>query len=705
MPNVNLNVDKKISREIWGVAYIALAILTVLSIQGSLGVFGVFWRNVLEPIFGWGIFAVPFLLGFMGLGLFFSKKVHFGVARMTGITLLTASVLSILHLSVPFEDMYDFASLGSHGGYIGFVGAFLASSFIGKTGSYVVFVAGMMISILLSFEVSLSDIIKLFVPSKAVKKQVKKGTKAIHEAIEDVTDKTVDAGINIIKEAVTTTDEAEDEGETIQIQEVDVDSEEELIPGGSIVEEDYDWEFPSLDLLDSKTDEFDVSDKLLIEKAEVIRDKFEQFGIHVTMKDVHVGPTVIQFTLAPAEGVKLSKITTLKKDLALALASRGVRIEAPIPGKSLVGIEVPNEERAIIRMRELMASDEYKSVDSSLKLAIGRDVAGKPLIADLAKMPHLLVAGATGSGKSVGMNSFLISLLYNNSPKDLKLIMIDPKRVELGSYNGIPHLLTPVITDPDKASTALRWAVAEMNRRYQVCAEAGHRNIDDYNADKNKPENLPKIVIVIDELADLMMTAGKEVEASICRLAQMARAVGIHLIIATQRPSVDVITGLIKANIPTRIAFTVSSSIDSRTILDGQGAEDLLGQGDMLYLGGTMGEPVRVQGLYISTKEIERVTNKIKLTIEPSYNEAVTGKSTAKLKLNGLPNPPKDADDLDEMYEQALECIKKTGRASASNLQRYLQIGYNRASRIIDQLEQQGVVGPPNGAKPRDVFL
>jgi S-DNA-T family DNA segregation ATPase FtsK/SpoIIIE len=444
-------------------------------------------------------------------------------------------------------------------------------------------------------------------------------------------------------------------------------------------------------------------------KATLIKSKLEQFGIAVSMHEVHVGPTVVQYTLKPADGVKLSKITSLKNDLALALAAPAVRIEAPIPGKSLVGIEIPNQSRATVHMREVMETKNYKGLKSKLKIALGRDVSGNAVVADLSKMPHLLIAGATGSGKSVGTNSFLISLLYNNSPKELRLIMIDPKRVELTTYNGLPHLLTPVITDPEKAATALRWAVAEMNRRYKVCAEAGCRSIEEYNKGRKQDDRMSKIVIVIDELADLMMQAQKEVEASICRIAQMARAVGMHLVIATQRPSVDVITGLIKANIPARIAFTVASSIDSRTILDTAGAEDLLGAGDMLYLSGTMGKPVRVQGIYISTAEVQKVTNKLKLTLEEDdvqYNDEITSKETSKKSVIGVPDATEGPKTDDDMVAMARSFLLKNPRgASTSALQRYFKIGYARAGRIIDRLEQEGVVGPPRGSKPREVLV
>ncbi|MEK7529206.1 MAG: DNA translocase FtsK, partial [Patescibacteria group bacterium] len=448
----------------------------------------------------------------------------------------------------------------------------------------------------------------------------------------------------------------------------------------------------------------------LKENAELIRDKLCQFGIEVTMSDVHVGPTVIQYTLKPHEGVKISKITSLKSDLALALASSSIRIEAPIPGKSLVGIEVPNEQRSIVKLREIVESDEFSAVPSKLRLPLGRDVSGKPIVVDLISMPHLLIAGATGAGKSVGINSFLLSLLYQNSPADLKLIMIDPKRVELNSYNAIPHLLTPVITDVEKAAISLRWAVTEMMRRYQIFADTRHRNITDYNEDPAILEKMPRIIVLVDELADLMMAAGKEVEASICRIAQMARAVGMHLIVATQRPSVDVITGLIKANMPSRIAYAVTSGIDSRTILDSIGAEDLLGKGDMLYIGSEMSKPIRIQGVYVSTKEVERVTNRVKLTVEPEYNEEITSHQIAGQKVAGLP-PSKIAaalaadGDNDALYEQALRVIIESRKASASLLQRRLEIGYARAARILDEMEENGVIGPVRGAKPREIYL
>lgn len=469
------------------------------------------------------------------------------------------------------------------------------------------------------------------------------------------------------------------------------------------------WQFPSMDLLDSSRSEVVIDEDLLKSNADKIKDKLAQFSIPVTMRDLHVGPTVMQYTLEPPAAVKLSKITSLKNDLALALAAKSIRIEAPIPGKSLVGIEIPNEKRIIVHIREILESKEFYDVKSSLRFPLGRDVSGKAMIDALDFMPHLLIAGATGSGKSVAINSLLISLLYQNSPQDLKLILVDPKRVELTGYASLPHLLTPVITDPEKAVYALRWTVGEMIRRYKECQSVGARNREEYNKKVEEHNRFPYIVFVVDELADLMMTSfKKEVETLICRIAQMARAVGIHLVIATQRPSVDVITGLIKANIPARVAFSVVSNIDSRTILDQIGAEDLIGKGDMLYISANISKPVRIQGVFCSSDEIERVTTQIRMTIEPEYDEQITAPKKADvadlISTNHSATVEEDYND-EQLVEQAIEIIRTTGKASASLFQRRMKLGYARAARIIDQLEEKGIVGPVMGSKPREILI
>lgn len=696
--------------------------LTWLSLNRQLGFLGDLWVSFLKPVFGVGMQAVPFALGFMGLSVFLSKKITWGLPRFTGLLLLTVAVLGFVHMSVPADDLLKVAQAGEKGGYVGFTSSFIFLTLFGRTGAYVMLTATLLVGVLLAVQVSLGAILRFFLPSpKLVKKAIDIATPEFN-VVENEPEQ-MQENLRIVRP-----DEVREEDEeeaAMRIKQVSMEEVEErlkqmrqedekelegeiVLVNEKTVPSSSEWQYPPLDLLSNQKQSYSLNPEEIKAKAGQIKSKLEQFGIDVAMQEVHVGPTVIQYTLKPADGVKLSKITSLKNDLALALAAAAIRIEAPIPGKSLVGIEVPNQHRASVFMRELLESKEYIDMSSKLKLPLGRDVAGRAIAVDLGKMPHLLIAGATGAGKSVGMNSFLVSLLYNNSPKELRLIMIDPKQVELAPYNGLPHLLTPVITDPEKAATALRWAVAEMNRRYRVCAEAGERNIEDYNKSRPKEARMSKIVIVIDELADLMMQAQKEVEASICRIAQMARAVGMHLIVATQRPSVDVITGLIKANIPARIAFTVTSSVDSRTILDGQGAEDLLGSGDMLYLSGSMGKPVRIQGIFVSTEEVNAVTNRLKLTMEeePQYMEDITSRETAKAPVQGVPDMAHDIRSDDDLLNLAIECLRKNRKAaSTSSLQRYLKIGYARAARLMDQLEEAGVVGPSQGAKGREVYL
>ncbi len=418
------------------------------------------------------------------------------------------------------------------------------------------------------------------------------------------------------------------------------------------------------------------------------------------MGDVRVGPTVTQYTFKPAKGVKVSRITSLNNDLALALAAHPIRIEAPIPGKSLVGSEVPNEKTAMVTFKELIESKSFITREHDMMIALGKDVAGKAWFPDLPRMPHLLIAGATGSGKTVCMNTIIMSLLFENTAADLRMIMVDPKRVELTPYNGIPHLLTPVITNTQKTVNALRWCIGEMDRRFEVMSKSHSRNIDSYN-EKYPKNKMPRIVFIIDELADLMATAASDIEAGIIRLAQMARAVGIHLIVATQRPSVDVITGLMKANIPARIAFSVASLTDSRTILDSAGAEKLLGRGDMLFQTAELSKPVRIQGAFISESEMKTVVEHLKGDEEPDYDESIVAKDGASGTMSMFGGP---SDDRDPLFLQAQALVVEAKKASASFLQRRLKVGYARAARILDELETAGVVGPSNGSKPREIL-
>lgn len=466
---------------------------------------------------------------------------------------------------------------------------------------------------------------------------------------------------------------------------------------------DPNWKFPGIDLLDQKQEKADAGN--VEGNAKTIEETFGNFNIDVEMEGANVGPRVTQYTLKPPANVKLTKITALENNLALDLAAHSIRMEAPIPGKRAVGIEVPNVKAAVVRLASIFQSTEWGGVQSPLGFAIGKDIAGKAVVADLAKMPHLLVAGQTGSGKSVMINAILTSLLYRNSPSDLKLILVDPKQVELKPYDEIPHLLTPVITEPEKCISALKWAVAEMERRYGALAEERKRNIVEYNAAK-KDEGMPYIVIMIDELADLMMVAARDVEALIVRIAQKARAVGIHLVLATQRPSVDVITGLIKANVPARIAFTTASQVDSRTIIDQIGSEKLLGQGDMLLLTADMPKPKRVQGAFLSEGETSKVTDFIRMQRPPQYDNEIISQP---VQLNGKGGIVADSGGAggsdDEMFRDAVRCVIEGRKASTSLLQRRLRIGYGRAARLIEEMEEQGIVGPADGARPREVLV
>lgn len=472
------------------------------------------------------------------------------------------------------------------------------------------------------------------------------------------------------------------------------------------------YSFPPLNLLARpKGENKGIPDVELKQTAAKLKSTLESFGVKVEMKNVSCGPTVTRYELQPAQGVKVSKITSLADDIKLSLAASDIRIEAPIPGKAAVGIEVPNKENTAVMLRTLLESEEFKKYPSDIAFAVGKDIGGKTVVTDIAKMPHLLIAGATGSGKSVCINTLIMSILYKASPEDVKLIMVDPKVVELSVYNGIPHLLIPVVTDPKKASGALNWAVMEMTERYKKFADLGVRDMKGYNAKVASIENntdekyqkMPQIVIIVDELADLMMVAPGEVEDAICRLAQMARAAGIHLIIATQRPSVNVITGLIKANVPSRIAFSVSSAIDSRTILDGSGAEKLLGKGDMLFFPSGYPKPVRVQGAFVSDKEVSSVVEFLSSQYDtPVYNEEINEKITSTTSSESA---TQDTSNRDEYFVEAGKFIIEKDKASIGMLQRVFKIGFNRAARIMDQLYEAGVVGPEEGTKPRKVVM
>ena len=474
--------------------------------------------------------------------------------------------------------------------------------------------------------------------------------------------------------------------------------------------EDENYEYPPLELL-SKPSKKAIKGgaKMLTDTATKLQKTLYSFGVSAKVENVSVGPAITRYELKPAEGVRVSKIANLADDIALNLAAETIRIEAPIPGKQAVGIEVPNKEKESVHLREVLESDEFKNNKSKLTVALGRDVAGEIELADIAKMPHVLIAGATGSGKSVCINTIISSIIYNAKPSEVKLVMVDPKVVELSVYNGIPHLLIPVVTDPKKAAGALAWAVQEMDDRYNKFATKGVRDLKGYNKAIEKEggvAKLPQIVIIVDELADLMMVAAKDVEEAICRLAQKARAAGMHLVIATQRPSVDVITGLIKANIPSRIAFAVSSQVDSRTILDTVGAEKLLGKGDMLYFPSGAPKPLRVQGAFVSDEEVEKIVAFIKKNGTAKYSEDILESIENNNKSDKeLAQEQSEEDEVDPFLNDAIETVVETGQASTSFIQRRFKVGYARAGRIIDQMEERGIISGYQGSKPREVLM
>ncbi len=727
-----LGLQTETRRSIWAIVLFALALLTLLSLFSFAGLVGEWWRTFLGFFVGLGTLIMPVVLAGAGLLVLRGQKFEHIRARTVGFVLSVAALLGLFHVWNATGEMVSAATAGQGGGWIGTLLALPLRGGLGLWGAVIVLITVVCIGILLLFDVGVTavwDKIRRRSPEdRAANEDVhvrgiedqdqesaepiikqekqsllgalfKRKTVQPASAVNQASDTQVETGAGEAAQTMPAKSDAKKADPEIQIRNVP----DSVVPKGPALQvKDMQYELPSLDLLDNKMGRPTAGDiKANVRK---IRRTLENFGIPVEMGDVSIGPTVTQYTFKPAEGVKLSAITALQNDLALALAAHPVRIEAPIPGKSLVGLEVPNVGVALVRLREILASEPYQTAKDTLTIGLGRDVAGNPMVANLAKMPHLLIAGATGSGKSVAINSILMSLLYRNSPQSLKLILIDPKRVELTAYNNIPHLVTPVITETKKTVNALRWCVAEMDKRYELLNASGKRNIISYNT-AAKGQKLPYITVVIDELADLMAVAANDVESAIVRLAQMARAVGIHLIVATQRPSVDVITGLIKANITSRMAFNVASSIDSRTILDHAGAEKLLGNGDMLYITASLSKPKRIQGAFVSETEVEKVTEFIRTKNgQPEYVEAittgqVTGGSAASATAMG------SADDNDPMLEDARRVIIENQKASASLLQRRLSVGYARAARLLDLMEEKGWIGPGQGAKPREIFI
>lgn len=721
-----------IKGEIIGIVLITMAVLTLFSIflPNSLGMAGKIIDKTLFVLIGVGTFFMPFILLFVGISYIVNNgRLNFE-RRFAGILILISDFIlfvQILNIKYYYSNSSVIDSCKAiyytksrfHGGIIGLLLAIPLDKFLGNIGCYIVLLSVLVISIIIISETS----IKKMVENSKIREKKNDKPEPIEYDVEEKDNK--ENYINSLNKKIKLLDfmkkqdkESENEERFIDkdpiIEEAKVEEQPNLITKKEkeieneikkTHKETADiYEYPKIELLNiNNASRLKKEDKIdLINNATKLKDTLKSFGVDANVVQVTKGPSVTRFELQPNSGVKVSKIVNLADDIALSLAASAVRIEAPIPGKAAVGIEVPNKELSPVFLREVVESNEFINSKNSLAFGLGKDIAGNCVVSDLAKMPHALIAGATGSGKSVCINTLIISILYKYTPEDVKLLMIDPKVVELSVYNGIPHLLIPVVTDPKKAAGALSWAVSEMTKRYQLFADNNVRNIQGYNdlLNKNKiTEKLPFIVIIIDELADLMMVCPNDIEEYIARLAQMARAAGMHLVIATQRPSVDVITGVIKANIPTRISFAVSSQIDSRTILDMAGAEKLLGRGDMLFYPVGESKPLRIQGAFISEEEVEKVVDAIKKQEKVvEYSEKIIEEINSSVPSND------GNDDIDDLLEEAVRIVIDSGQASTSLLQRRLRIGYNRAARLIEQLEEQGVISGRDGSKPRQIL-
>lgn len=757
MPKKNKQFE--IQYDIFGVMLIILSIYFYISLFSvDSGFIGSGIKSVLLGILGLGAYVFPIMILILGIAFVYMKSelklnqkyyafILFTVAMLISLYIATLGRMETEGVSASWTDHITGAyslgqGFGMGGGALGAVIGYAFMKLFGISGTIVITIGLFVIAALIFTETPFKTVLEYIKASlknlyvmlselmkgKAAQKKQKPASKeeafinsdlikTEQEKINEmdkkikILDFTKSFDSNFKVDANEAAQDKQKHGNVSELEQHKTKNAKEKKPQGEetipvIMPElkHYSgYKIPPTSLLNMNTDNKAVSTKKeVINNAKVLESTLANFGVSANVSQVSVGPTITRYELSLSPGVKVSKILSLSDDISLGLASAGIRIEAPIPGKSAIGIEVPNKDITMVYLREVLESEEFKNNKSKLAFAIGKDVAGANIVADLAKMPHLLIAGATGSGKSVCINTLIASILYKATPDEVKLLMIDPKVVELSIYKNIPHLLIPVVTDPKKAAGALNWAVVEMTERYKKFAANNVRDINGYNAmNKEDVAKLPQIVVIIDELADLMMVSPGDVEDSICRLAQMARAAGIHLVVATQRPSVDVITGLIKANIPSRISFAVSSQVDSRTILDMGGAEKLLGKGDMLFYPVGEAKPVRVQGAFVAEKEIEKLVGNIKEQVPPSYNDEI---------MKGLEqNDDEEGSDYegeaDELLPAAIEMVVESGQASIMMLQRRLKIGYSRAARLIDQMEERGVVGGYEGSKPRKVLM
>jgi DNA segregation ATPase FtsK/SpoIIIE, S-DNA-T family len=725
--SLHLSADAK--RTIISIILFVLSLIFLLSFFNAAGIAGTKIADMLSDIFGHGKYVAPFVFAFAGLVLLRRKvNTRYYVTKIIGLSIAFWSFLGILHLI-------------NAGGYLGAILGGSLVTFVGNIGGAIILLSIIIIGVIVAFNVSFVGAGDHVPRLQKVAFFQKKNDEDDLDDEENEDDEEVADGE--VREDVEENDDFDDsdfDDEDLQEKEVDhhdatqtISRVDEILEERSMEERhmhsnvDIDWELPPLKLLEKGGEKAKGGD--VRQRAVRIQETFENFGITMELKDVIIGPTVTQYSFYPQSGVKLSRITALNADLALALAAHPIRIEAPIPGKSLVGIEVPNKSRATVRMRDLLNTDKFEDPDKKLLLALGKDVNGDHILEDLANMPHLLIAGTTGSGKSVTINCILLSLLYKNAPDELKLILVDPKRVELSLYKGIPHLLADVIVENGKVVNALKWAVNEMERRYKLLQETGSRDFSSYEKKRlsgetyvitdsetgqkieEEMEKLPNIVIVIDELSDLMSSNGKEIEGVIVRIAQKSRAVGIHLIISTQRPSVEVITGLIKANLPTRIALRVATNIDSRTIIDVPGAEKLVGNGDMLFVGPQSTSPHRLQSAFVEEHEVKKVVEFIRrqakeiglYDIEEDFGDQ-NGGTVSPADFDEDRNGGSGESD-DPLYEDAKELVIAAGKASTSYTQRHLRVGYARAARLMDELENNGIIGPQQGSKPRKILV
>ncbi|MFA4889468.1 MAG: DNA translocase FtsK [Candidatus Omnitrophota bacterium] len=672
-------------------------------VKNLLGIFGAYLGGAIIVLFGKpGSFLIPALVFLLGIRYFRHEAPYISIPRGLGIFILLLSVSSLIGM---FNAGNNYARFYASG-VMGYFTANFITAYFSRLGGFIIFITFIILSLALVTEILISSLfMKVYDSAKLIFApllQLKKKTALLRlrpSAIRrqaPAADKNNDRGdkpasLVSLPKVITPPQENYQLGKPkIQIKA----RQEQAEPKARMQELKIgDYHLPSLDLMDSPPPlEARRIKEDLQASARILEETLEDFGISVKVTDIERGPVITRYELEPAPGVKLNRIVGLSDDIALVMKAQSVRIIAPIPGKARVGVEVPNMQSSFVYLKEVLCAKEFQEAKSPLTLALGKDISGQPVVADLDDMPHLLIAGTTGSGKTVCVNSLIMSLLFKCSPNELKFLMIDPKMVELMPFNGLPHLLCPVVTDAKKASIALGWVVSEMEERYQLLAKAGVRNIEAYN---QKQEKLPFIVVIIDEFADLMSVSRDQIENAVTRLAQLARAVGIHIILATQRPSVDVITGVIKANLPARISFKVASKVDSRTVLDSNGADKLLGKGDMLFMRPGESKLIRIQATLVSDKEIEKVVSFIKAQAEPVYDEEILKEQQKSASVNG---------EKDELYDEAVRVIMESNQASVSILQRRMRLGYTRAARIIDTMELEGLVGAFEGSKPRKIL-